>query len=78
MKILFTILTAITLLTSCGYDTEECLQSVKKEFPTADIYIISDDGYEFLVIDENIIYRVRTYNQTNTEVSDVQVYMTAN
>lgn len=71
IKLLLITLTLI-LLSSCdALDNEECLLSVKDEFPNA-IEIIAPVGekYKFIVKDsDEFIYYVETMNQFDAEVS---------
>tara|TARA_R110000772_G_scaffold17946_3_gene50146 strand:+ start:226984 stop:227262 length:279 start_codon:yes stop_codon:yes gene_type:complete len=76
MKTLLLILT-ILLTISCGdaTDKDACLNSVREQFPNAEIYTeFGGSNMKFIVIDSTNIYMVRTNNTFNPEVSSVEIY----
>lgn len=68
----FLLVPCILLLSGCfeGFNEYECLKSVKKEFPGADVRPIPNMTFKFIVkTATNEIYYVETMNSDDTKIT---------
>lgn len=67
------ILIIFMLFASCGkaMNVEECLNSVKKEFPNSKIYLLPNSNFTFIVVDTLGIRKVTTMNITDADIDNV-------
>ncbi len=66
---------AALLLVGCGsaYDPAACKEEVRKAFPSAEIYEIRGNKYEFVVKNPNgEYYRVSTLSMVNTDITHIE------
>ena len=73
-KILLILGVSCLLLTSCydALDSNKCLDQVQKTFPNAKIYVYPDNKFKFIVVDNNGVREVTTFNLSNTDMDNVK------